>query len=920
MRLNYLYVLLFFGILALGALILFPTSLDVVTLYRNSYLYGTALRLLDELEKQNPEDEGVALEQARVLYLVGRYEKAIEILEQLTTNRPDDGQAWRQLAQTYRTVQQHRLAASAYEHLLASTPADSQALYLLEEYYRWFQQPDKRAANLKILVDAFPEDFYSREKLADLYMRMGRAEEAVETIERTARAFPDSATIQTELGQIYLARRDERALPIYLTLHERFPERQDYFDGLISAMITADRRDEVLARFEAFYTPRLNRGEYARRLGQLYLYLGDSEQAIVQLETSLEISPTIDIRLQLIDLYDRTRRYDRTVDHARQLVRQQPERADFWEIYTDYLATAEYREELVDALERYTARWPNNPRMLGELADAYEWLEDYPSVLPIAQRLFRTTSGEEVNRARLARTYYALGDYDQAAAHFDDLLRRHPGSLEYRQGMWLALEQLPADARTFSFARRLYRLTGPEHSEVGLLLARLHESREQQHSAELIYAALSRVHPDSVALHIRIGNQLLEAHHLELARAYFLRALDLAPISDDALSGLAAVAYEQNAPDALEHLKNLEQRRPERARDLVSRARATRLRAQAYLAKEAWTEAERQLTALNQRFPEDRFVLSDLATACQRLGQIDRADGIYRQLIKLYPETPSYRRDRIYLLFETERYPTVVELIDAEPEPPTGELRRLLATALDRTGQEERADQFYDAALTESPEDFDLLLMMGERQLGKGRSERALSYFEQALPLQPRNPRLLKDLALAVQEEDPEQYRQYLLPILVYDRSDAEVPYLLGEFYRPDDPQRARKYYQEGIRRLQKKVLRSTDLYHQSLEARLRYRIGERIEAENRYRDLLVRHPDATDLRDDLAQLLVEERRWDEALELIPPDSTGDRASWLRVAVHQARGDWPRLADELSILSSVLSKLILTELRSGSYS
>jgi|APSaa5957512622_1039677.scaffolds.fasta_scaffold03318_5 tetratricopeptide (TPR) repeat protein len=339
------------------------------------------------------------------------------------------------------------------------------------------------------------------------------------------------------------------------------------------------------------------------------------------------------------------------------------------------------------------------------------------------------------------------------------------------------------------------------------------------------------------------------------------------------------------------------------ADDLTSRARAARLRAQVYLATGAWTEAERQLTALNERFPEDRFVLSDLATACQQLGQIDRADNIYRRLIELYPEAPSYRRNRTYLLFEARRYAAVVELIDAEPEPPTGELRRLLATALDRTGQVERADQFYDAALADSPEDFDLLLMMGERQLGKGRNDRALPYFEQALPLQPRNPRLLKDLALAVQEEDPEQFRQYLLPILIYDRSDAEVPYLLGEFYRPGDPQRAAKYYGEGLRRLQKQEQGATDLYRQSLEARLRYRLGEQDEAERRYRDLLVRHPNATDLRDDLAQLLVEERRWDEALELIASDSTGDRASWLRVAVHQTRGDWLLLADELSILS-----------------
>ena len=665
MRLNYLYVLLFFGILALGALILFPTSLDVVILYRNSYLYGTALNLLDELEKQNPEDEGVALEQAKVLYLVGRYERVIEILEQLTVRHPDDDQAWRQLAQTYRTVQQHRLATSAYERLLASVPADSQALYLLEEYYRWFQQPEKRAANLEALVGTFPKDFYSREKLANLYMRMGRAEEAVETIERTAKAFPDSATIQTELGQIYLARRDKRALSIYLTLHERFSERQDYFDGLISALIIADRRNEVLARFEAFYTPRLNRGEYARRLGQLYLYLGDSEQAIVQLETSLEISPTIDIRLQLIDLYDRMRRYDRTVDHAHQLVREQPERADFWEIYIDYLATAEYREELVDALKRYTTRWPGDLRMWGELADAYEWLENYPSVLPIAHRLLRIIPKEDANRARLARTYYALGDYSQAAAHFEDLLRRHPGSAEYRQGMWLALEQLPGDTRNFSYARRLYRLTGPEHAAVGLLLARLHESREQSHPAELVYAALSRVHPDSAALHVSIGNQLLDARRLELARAYFLRALDLTPTSDEALSGLAAVAYEQNAPDALEHLKNLERRRPGDP-ETIYRLGLIYESLGDSTSMVSYYQRLLSLTADQKR--DDLYFFRRQAHALFRSGTPQRARELLLRARNQYPESLALTNDYAEILIAEKEYDRALEILDAVPD------------------------------------------------------------------------------------------------------------------------------------------------------------------------------------------------------------------------------------------------------------
>ena len=336
------------------------------------------------------------------------------------------------------------------------------------------------------------------------------------------------------------------------------------------------------------------------------------------------------------------------------------------------------------------------------------------------------------------------------------------------------------------------------------------------------------------------------------------------------------------------------------AEDPFSLTRAARLRVQAHIAGEDWNEAERQLLELVERFPDDRYLLGDLAFVYRQKGSFDQAAALYRRLLERYPEQRSFRQDLLYVLFEAGRYAEVVERFDADPEPPEGDLRRLLAEALDRTGRSERAESFYDDALRENPEDFDLLLMMGERYLRRGDPKRALPYFHQAHALQTRNPRLLKDLAMAVQEDDPEQYRQYLLPVLVYDRTDAEAPYLLGEFYLPDQPQRAAKYYGEALRRLQK--VERPDLYQQSLQARIRHRLGERREAERRFRQLLEQNPRTADLRNDLAQLLVEEKRWDEALQLLPPDSLDTRAAWLRLTVHQQRRDWPGMAAELSLL------------------
>ena len=335
--------------------------------------------------------------------------------------------------------------------------------------------------------------------------------------------------------------------------------------------------------------------------------------------------------------------------------------------------------------------------------------------------------------------------------------------------------------------------------------------------------------------------------------------------------------------------------------DLNVRIRAARLRVQALMAQEEWEAAEVQLRRLAAHRPEDIYVLGDLAVACQRQGKIDAAIAFYRRLLPLAPEKPAYRRDMAYLLYETGRYPEVVELFARAAEPPRGELRRLLADALDRVGQRQRADGLYAAALAQSPEDADLLLTVGERLLNREESQEALPYLRRAHILQPREPRLLKALALAVQEEDPEQYRQYLLPVLVLDKTDAEVPFLIGELYRPEAPVRAAKYYRAALERLEKKA--ALEPYEQTLKARLLGRLGEPAQAEAMLRDLLERNPESTDLRLDLAQLLIDTGRLDEGLDALPADSVEARAAWPRLDISQQRHDWPGQITELAFLT-----------------
>lgn len=665
MKLNYFYVFVFFATIAAGALLLFPTGLDVVTLYRNSYLYSTALELLEQLDDRYLEDEHVSLEQARILYLAGHYEEAVELLERMTLSNPDNPEIWRQLARTYRTIQEPYQAMNAYERFLTSAPADSEALYMLDEYYRWLQFPDRNIENLQRLIRRFPDDYYNYEKLIDLYLRIGRGEGAIRLLEQTIAAFPDSLAPRLELGRIFLSRRDPRAMAIFAELHERSPERRDLFDGLVSALIIGNRKEEVLALFQNYYQQRLNQGEYYQRLGQIYLYLNDADGAIQALEEGLMLSPSTDIRLQLIDLYGRTGRNDRAVDHARQLVQDHPERADFWQLHVDYLAAAGRKQELVAALERYAARRPQDREIWLKLADAHEWIEDYAAALPIAARLFGEQPEREENWARLARLLYALGNYEKAAAHYAHLLRRRPNSETYHRGLLLALQDMPPGTSALTYARLLYQAAGSAQVEPALLLARLHETRGQPDRADPIYRRLVWAHPDSLLLRTRIGQLLLDSGRPAPARDYLLQALQKDPNNVAALAALAEIAHQTDPPQALRYLSLLERQRPDDP-EIVYRQG---------LIYEALDDSARMATYFRRLLEmvggierTDLYFLRQKAHALYRTGAVEESQTLLEQARQRYPDDFDTLNDYAEILIARGRYDKALEILGKVPE------------------------------------------------------------------------------------------------------------------------------------------------------------------------------------------------------------------------------------------------------------
>jgi len=339
---------------------------------------------------------------------------------------------------------------------------------------------------------------------------------------------------------------------------------------------------------------------------------------------------------------------------------------------------------------------------------------------------------------------------------------------------------------------------------------------------------------------------------------------------------------------------------PAAAQDEALRVRAARLRAQAHLARADWAAAAGELEILAEVRPGDPFVLGDLAQAYRALGRTSRAETLYRDLVSAHPQSLQYRSDLAFVLYDQGRMAEVCEILEpvrAAPESAPDAILDVLAEALERSGRGDRAEGLYQALQARRPTDTDLLTRIGEWRLQRGQRQQAREYFEAALQNAPDHARALKGLAAAVEADDPARRLLLLGRALELDPDDPEPPYLLGEAAWETQRAAALAQYSEALDRLGRGS--HDEPYYRAMAARLRYRLGQRAAADSLMAELVRLHPEDVAQRNDFADVLLEDRRPDAALVLLPPGTGDRRSSRLRAAAYVQQGVWPRAAEEL---------------------
>lgn len=503
-------------------------------------------------------------------------------------------------------VQQENLAKAIdqFQSILKLDPRDTYSALWLARLYRFQNQHDEAEKVLQGILKIEPDNGPALEQLSQLLIDEGRPQEATDLLTRAvgASASPDIFDL---LGDAYLQSKDyAKAEEAYRKAVESDPDDPGHRHGLAQALMAQDKYAEALEQFNKLSTLEPGSWENYLRAAQLYRRLGQLDQAESNLLRAKQLAPgTLEILYNEALLYDDEGRFDdaiKVLNDAVTGIKSEPGgNVNALGILYEQLGHV-YRDQgnfpaAIDALQELGKLSPESHRRAQMLIiDTYRESRDIDHAVAEAKKALDENPKSQDLTIQLALLYGEKSDMTEAMRLLQGLLKGTPADQE----IYLAMAQVQARSKKFaeaeqSAAKAEQLSRGSEQQQSAwTMLGGIYQTQKKYDEAERQFRKVLEANPNNAEVLNNFGYMLADRGvRLEEATTMLQRALTEAPNSGAFLDSLGWAYYKQNK----------------------------------------LAEAEEYLRKAVDREGRDPTILSHLAAVYLKLGQNERAAGLFER-------------------------------------------------------------------------------------------------------------------------------------------------------------------------------------------------------------------------------------------------------------------------------------------------
>ncbi len=404
--------------------------------------YERASRIYTELaSRQVHLTKAELLQWAKAAELSGDIESALKIMELIYQNYPEDHQVLTEMATLLVGNQRFTEAAEVYGRLMAVEPNNREWRVMRGKTLTWSGQGAKAVELLRQLHEETPDDWELSVMLVELLLSEHQFEDALPLLDRMITYRPDDDSLRrNKIDTLEALQRFSEAANLIEEILPRFEDDESLWLKLAKDRMAAGEYLAAVPAFERYLEARPDDMVIREELGDALMAGNSFTAASVQFGLISDSKPEdSEIRAKYANALMAGRDFDRAAYVYSFLFEEKPGDREIAMGYVVSLRMSGALDGAFDAAIMHLTRSPGDAKMMIQAAEIAFDLEQYEVAVKWFQDAIRVNPENSEWRVSLGKIMLWGRDYEMAETEFRTALIYEPASLEARRGLARAL-------------------------------------------------------------------------------------------------------------------------------------------------------------------------------------------------------------------------------------------------------------------------------------------------------------------------------------------------------------------------------------------------------------------------------------------------------------------------------------------------